>query len=167
MACFAGRDVQTPQQVGACAGLTPTPYQRGTASRALGSTQAGNGSMRTMAVELAWGWVRLQPESLRIQWYQARFGQGSARLRKIGIVALARKFLIALWRFLNTGARPAGAVLKAAVSGEPISEGDKVLRSRATVLGWCGPLVAGHGCAGRTDYEEGWPCSGQVKTATQ
>ena len=51
------------------------------------------------------------------QWYQTRFGQGSARLRKIGIVALARKLLIALWRFLKTGELPAGAVLKAAVSG--------------------------------------------------
>jgi transposase len=69
-----------------------------------------------MAVEIAWGWVRFQPQSALTQWYQARFGQGSARLRKIGIVALARKLLIALWRFLETGALPTGAVCKAAVS---------------------------------------------------
>ena len=73
--------------------------------------------MRTMAIEMAWGWVRLQPESLLTQGYQVRFGQGSARLRTIGIVALARKFLMALWRCLETGELPAGAVLKAAASG--------------------------------------------------
>jgi transposase len=116
MECFAWRDLRTPKQVGAFAGLTPTPYQSGQASRELGITKAGNGYMRTMAVEIAWGWVRFQPESMLTQWYQARFGQGSARLRKIGIVALARKVRIALWRFLNTGVPPAGALLKAAVA---------------------------------------------------
>ena len=117
---FAWRDVQTPKQVGAFAGRTPTPYQSGQASRELGMTQAGNGSMRTMAREIAWGWVRCQPESTLTQWYQARCGQGSARLRKIGMVALARKLLIALWRFLKTGELPAGAILKAEVSDETI-----------------------------------------------
>jgi transposase len=116
MECFAWRDLQTPKQVGALAGLTPTPYQSGQASRELGITKAGNGYMRTMAVEIAWGWVRFQPESALTQWYQARFGRGSARLRKIGIVALARKLLIALWRFLNTGVPPAGAMLKVEVA---------------------------------------------------
>jgi transposase len=116
MEFFAWRHLQTPKQVGALAGLTPTPYQSGEASRELGITKAGNGYMRTMAVEIAWGWVRFQPQSALTQWYQARFGQGSARLRKIGIVALARKLLIALWRFLETGALPTGAVCKAAVS---------------------------------------------------
>src|SRR5215831_2430123 len=114
---FAWRDLQTPKQVGALAGLTPTPYQSGESRRELGITKAGNGYMRTMAVEIAWGWSRFQPERLLTQWYQTRFGQGSARLRKIGIVALARKLLIALWRFLKTGELPAGAVLKAEVSG--------------------------------------------------
>jgi transposase len=117
MEFFAWRDLQTPKQVGALAGLTPTPYQSGQAWRELGITKAGNGYMRTMAIEIAWGWVRFQPESLLTKWYQARFGQGSARLRKIGIVALARKLLIALWRFLRTGELPAGAVLKVGVSG--------------------------------------------------
>jgi transposase len=117
MEFFAWRNLQTPKQVGALAGLTPTPYQSGQASRELGITKAGNGYMRTMAIEIAWGWVRFQPESMLTQWYQARFGQGSARLRKIGIVALARKLLIALWRFLKTGEIPAGAVLKVQASG--------------------------------------------------
>jgi len=69
-----------------------------------------------MALEMVWGWVRLQPESRLTQWYQARCGQGSARLRQMGIVALARKLLMALWRFLKTGDLPAGAVLKAEAS---------------------------------------------------
>src|SRR5215468_5461768 len=136
MEFFAWRDVQTPKQVGALAGLTPTPSQSGQASRELGMTKAGNGYMRTMAIEIAWGWVRFQPESMLTQWYQARFGQGSARLRKIGIVALARKLLIALWRFLRTGELPAGAVLKVAVSGETIPASTKVSRGGITMLGW-------------------------------
>jgi transposase len=114
---LAWRELQTPKQVGAWAGLTPTPYQSGQAARELGMTQAGNGYRRTMAIEMAWGGVRFQPQSPLTQWYQARFGQGSARLRKIGIVALARKLLSALWRFLKTGELPAGAVLKVEVSG--------------------------------------------------
>ena len=80
----------TDAQAGrALAGLTPTPYQSGQASRELGITKAGNGSRRIMAVEIAWGWVRFQPESPLTQWYQARFGRGIARLRKIGMMALA------------------------------------------------------------------------------
>jgi hypothetical protein len=117
-------------------------------------TKAGHGSMRTMAIEMAWGWVRLQPQSTLTPWYQARLGQGSARLRNIGMVALARQFLIALWRFLKTGELPAGAVRKVEVSGETIPESTKVPRRGRTVVGGCGPRVAGHGCAGRTEEEE-------------
>jgi hypothetical protein len=90
-ACFAGRGFQPPTPGGAFAGLTPTPSQGGPASRARGMTQAGHGSRRPMAIEMAWGGVRLQPESLLTQWAQARLGQGSARLRQSGMVALARK----------------------------------------------------------------------------
>jgi transposase len=67
MAFFAWRDVPTPKPGGAFAGLTPTPYQRGQAARALGIPKAGNGDMRTMAIEMAWGGVRFQPERLRTQ----------------------------------------------------------------------------------------------------
>jgi transposase len=81
----------------------------------LGIAKAGNGQMRTMAVEIAWGWLQFQPTSALSQWYQARFGHGNASYRKLGIVALARKLLIALWRFIATGVLPEGAVLKAAV----------------------------------------------------
>jgi transposase len=67
-----------------------------------------------MAIEMAWGWLRLQPQSALPPWYQQRFGHGRSRLRRIGIVALARKLLIALWRFVETGVVPEGAALKAA-----------------------------------------------------
>ena len=64
-----------------------------------------------MMIELAWGWLRYQPSSELSQWYQRRFGEGNTRLRKVGIVALARKLLVALWKYLETGEVPAGAEL--------------------------------------------------------
>lgn len=113
MEFVAWREFRKRQQVGALAGLTPTPHQRGRARQALGIATAGKRHIRAMAIEMAWGWLRFQPQSELSRWYQARFGQGSIRVRKIGIVALARKLLIALWRFLETGALPKGAVRKA------------------------------------------------------
>jgi transposase len=115
MEFFAWRDFQTPKQVGALAGLTPTPYQSGQARRELGIAKAGNRHIRAMAIEIAWAWRRFQPASTLAQWYERRFGAGSVRLRKLGIVALARKLLIALWRFVKTGVLPEGAVLKTEV----------------------------------------------------
>jgi transposase len=114
MEFFAWRDFQTPKQIGALAGLTPTPYQSGQSRRELGIAKAGNRHIRAMAMEIAWAWRRFQPASALSQWYERRFGAGSARLRKLGIVALARKLLIALWRFVKTGVLPEGAVLKTA-----------------------------------------------------
>ena len=108
MEFFAWRDFQTPKQVGALAGLTPTPYQSGESRRELGIAKAGNRHIRAMAIEIAWAWRRFQPDSALSQWYERRFGAGSARLRKLGIVALARKLLIALWRFVKTGGPPGG-----------------------------------------------------------
>jgi transposase len=116
MEFFAWRDFQTPKQVGALAGLTPTPYQSGQSHRELGIAKAGNRHTRAMAIEIAWAWRRFQPSSALSQWYERRFGHGSARLRKLGIVALARKLLIALWRFVKPGVLPEGAVLKTAAS---------------------------------------------------
>ena len=75
-------------------------------------SKAGNRWVRGMVIEIAWGWVRYQPQSELSQWYQRRFGHGSSRLRRIGIVALARKLLIELWKYLQTGTPPAGALLK-------------------------------------------------------
>jgi transposase len=91
------------------------PYQSGQSRHALGIAQAGNRPIRAMAMEIAWAWRRFQPASALAQWYERRFGAGSARLRKRGIVALARQLLIALWRFVKTGVLPEGAVLKTAV----------------------------------------------------
>ncbi len=110
---FGWRQFHNRREIGGLAGLSPTPYQSGDESHDQGISKAGNGSIRFMAIEIAWSWVRFQPESALSLWYQARFGQGSKRLRKIGIVAVARKLLIALWRYLETGEIPAGAQLKA------------------------------------------------------
>ena len=76
-------------------------------------TKSGNRRVRWMIMELAWGWLRFQPDSALSAWFRERCGDGGQRLRRIGIVAVARKFLIALWRFLKTGALPEGAELKA------------------------------------------------------
>ena len=113
MEFFAWRDFQTPKQVGALAGLTPTPYQSGQGRRELGIAKAGNRHIRAMAIEIAWAWRRFQPASALAQWYERRFGAGSVRLRKLGIVALARKLLIALWRYVESGLIPAGITLRA------------------------------------------------------
>jgi transposase len=112
MEFFAWREFRNRREVGALAGLTPTPYQSGESSREQGIAKAGNRHVRPMAIEIAWGWLRFQPDSALTHWYQERFGHGSSRLRRIGIVALARKLLIALWRFLETGVIPEGARLK-------------------------------------------------------
>ena len=101
--------------MGALAGLTPTPFQSGESDREQGLSKAGNRHVRSMAIEIAWAWLRFQPQSELSRWYWRRFGYGSKRLRKIGIVALARKLLIELWRFLQTGVLPEGAELKSEV----------------------------------------------------
>jgi transposase len=112
MEFFAWRKFRNRKEVGALAGLTPTPSQSGGSYREQGISKAGNRYIRAMAIEIAWGWLRFQPESELSKWYEKRFGQGSSRMRRIGIVAVARKLLIALWRYLETGAIPEGAVLK-------------------------------------------------------
>lgn len=110
---FAWRNFRNRRQVGALAGLTPTPHQSGEEAQERGISKAGNRYVRALAIEIAWAWLQHQPTSQLSCWYQQRFGHGSKRLRKIGIVALARKLLIALWRYLETGVLPEGAVLKA------------------------------------------------------
>jgi transposase len=94
--------------------LTPTPYHSGESAREQGITKSGNRHVRWRTTELAWSWLRYQPESALSCWFRERFGGGGKRLRRIGSVAVARKFLIALGRFLKTGALPEGAELKAA-----------------------------------------------------
>ena len=114
MALFAWRDLQTPKQVGALAGLPPTPYQSGQSRRALGIAKAGNRPRGALAMELAWAGRRFQPASALSQWYARRVGAGSARLRTLGMVARARKLLSALWRFVKPGVLPEGAGLQTA-----------------------------------------------------
>jgi transposase len=92
--------------------LVPAPYQSGETDHDQGISRAGNAHVRRVIVQLAWGWTRHQPNSALTRWYQQRFAGGGKRLRKIGIVALARKLLIALWRYLETGVMPDGAQLK-------------------------------------------------------
>jgi transposase len=113
MEFFGWREFRNRREVGALAGLTPTPYQSGDEAQEQGISKAGNRPIRAMAIEIAWGWLRCQPQSELSCWYQRRFGHSSKRVRKIGIVALARELLVALWRYLEYGEVPAGAELKA------------------------------------------------------
>jgi transposase len=106
---FSWRQIRNRRQLASLAGLTPTPYNSGESQHEQGISKAGNRLVRWMMVQLAWGWLRYQPKSKLSRWYQRRFGQGKSRMRKVGIVALARKLLIALWRYLETGEVPAGA----------------------------------------------------------
>ena len=108
---FGWRKFKNRKEVGGLAGLTPTPYDSGQMKRDQGISKAGNKRMRWMATEIAWGWLRFQPDSELGRWYYTRFANGSSRQRRIGIVALARKLLVALWKYLETGVPPAGATL--------------------------------------------------------
>ena len=114
MEFFGWRDFKNRREVGGLAGVTPTPYQSGESAREQGITKAGNRHVRWMTTELAWSWLRYQPESALSGWFRERFGSGGKRLKRIGIVAVARKLLIALWRFLKSGVLPEGAILKEA-----------------------------------------------------
>lgn len=106
------RDFRNRREVGGFAGLVPTPYQSGEMARELGISKAGNERIRVLMTEIAWAWLRYQPDSGLAQWYRGRFADAGTRARRIGIVALARKLLIALWRYLTTGVLPDGAALK-------------------------------------------------------
>jgi transposase len=107
------RALRNRRQVGALTGLVSAPYRSGTIVRDQGIVRSGVPAVRRIAVEIAWAWQRYQPTSALTQWYYRRFGQGGAVLRRIGIVALARRVIIALWRYVDTGVVPAGAQLKA------------------------------------------------------
>lgn len=108
---FAWRGFTNGRQIGACVGLTPTPYRSDQTVREQGISQSGNRRVRALSVELAWGWLRWQPQSALSRWFDTRFGQ-HGRARRIGIVAVARKLVIALWRYAEHGTVPEGAVLK-------------------------------------------------------
>ena len=102
------------RQVAAYSGLAPSPWQSGSIERDQGISKSGNRRLRKTMIELAWFWLRHQPDSALSRWFQARVGVAKGRIRRIAIVALARKLLVALWRFVTQGVVPEGAVFKAA-----------------------------------------------------
>ena len=108
---FAWRQFRNRRQVGALAGLTGTPYDSGGSVRDQGISKSGSRWVRKTAVELAWGWIRFQPHSSLTRWFYSRFGHGNKRLRRVGIVALGRKLLVALWRYVEFDEMPEGAAL--------------------------------------------------------
>jgi transposase len=114
MEFYGWRRFRNRREIGALAGLVGTPYQSGQSAREQGISKAGNPRVRALAIELAWMWVRLQPNSRWTLWFEERFAHGSKRMRKIGIVGVARHLLIDLWRYLEDGTLPAGAQLKQA-----------------------------------------------------
>jgi transposase len=101
------------REVGSYVGLATTPFNSGAMRRDQGISKAGNPRARATAIELAWLWLKHQPESTLSQWFRARTGSLQGRIRKITIVAVARKLIVALWRYLETGVVPTGAVIKA------------------------------------------------------
>jgi transposase len=113
MEFFGWREFTNPRQVGALSGLVGSPFASGESDRELGITKAGNRHIRAMAIEIASCWLRFQPRSQFAQWYERRFENGSRRIRKIRIVAVARRLLVEPCRYLEAGRPPAGALLKA------------------------------------------------------
>lgn len=113
MELFSWRRFRNRREVAGVLGLTATPARSGARRRELGIGKGGSAVLRGVAMELAWGWLRYQPTSALSLWYRRRFATGGSRPRRIGIVAVARRLMIDLWRFVETGQVPAGATLKA------------------------------------------------------
>lgn len=108
---FGTRTFQNHRQLGALFGLVPVPFRSDQRVADQGISKAGRGSLRGLAIQIAWCWVRWQPDSALTQWFMRRFATGGKRARRIGIVALARKLMIALWRYVEHGIVPDGARL--------------------------------------------------------
>ena len=109
---FGWRTFANRRELAGAVGLTGMPFNSGNSEREQGISKAGNKRMRAMLIEIAWCWLRYQPKSGLSRWWQRRFAKGGTRMRRIGIVALARKLLVALWRYLEDGVVPEGATLK-------------------------------------------------------
>ena len=112
MELFGWRTFRNRRELAAAIGLSPTPYNSGDSVREQGISRAGNSRVRKLAIEIAWCWLRLQPDSELSRWYKRRFGGGGARMRRIGIVAMARRLMIDLWRYLESDTIPNGALLR-------------------------------------------------------
>jgi transposase len=115
MEMFGWRKFRNRKEVGAFPGLTPTPYDSGGSRREQGISKTGRGRTRALSIQISWAWLRFQPQSKLSKWFWQRFGHGGKRMRKIGIVAVARKLLIDLWRYLEHGVVPEGARLRSGV----------------------------------------------------
>jgi transposase len=108
------REFTNRRQVGACVGLVPQPYDSGDSHTDQGISKQGNRRLRALLIELAWMWLRYQPDSALAQWFARRTAAGNKRGRRVAIVAVARRLAIALWRYLRDGVIPPGAQLKSA-----------------------------------------------------
>ena len=108
------RTFRNRRGVGQYIGLAPSPFQSGDMARDQGIAKAGNSRARKAMIELAWLWRRHQPDSALSKWFGERVGDRKGRVKRIAIVAMARKLAVALWRYLETGLVPEGAVLKRA-----------------------------------------------------
>ncbi|MGH8649850.1 MAG: transposase, partial [Burkholderiales bacterium] len=107
---LAWREYRNGKELGASVGLTPTPYQSGEQELERGISKAGNRRVRRLMIEASWLWLRWQPQSDLSRWYESRFS-GTRRGKRIGITALSRKLLIALWRFWEHGVVPNRAIV--------------------------------------------------------
>jgi transposase len=116
MELFGWRQFQNRREVAGAVGLTPTPYNSGDSAREQGISRAGNRRVRKLSIELAWSWLRFQPNSKLSRWYKQRFADGGGRMRRIGIVAMARRLVIDLWRYVEFGVVPEGARLRVPVA---------------------------------------------------
>src|SRR2546423_913104 len=108
------RSFSNRRQVAAYAGLAPTPWQSGSVAHEQGVSKAGNPRLRTTMIQLAWLWVRNQPQSALTLWFKDRVSRNGGRLKKTTIVALARKLLVALWKYVTAGVVIEGAIVKSA-----------------------------------------------------
>ena len=113
MEAFGWREFRNRKQAGAYPGFTPTPWGSGSLEREQGISKAGNARIRWLMVELSWLWLRWQPNSKITKWFKQRCPEGATtkRMRRVSIVAVARKLFIALWRFVNQGIVPEGALM--------------------------------------------------------
>jgi transposase len=107
------RSFDNRRQIASYVGIAPMPYQSGGMDRDRRISRAGNPRARTTMIQLAWLWLRYQPGSELAEWFRERVGTLAGRTRRIAIVAMARKLLIALWRYAETGVIPAGAEIRA------------------------------------------------------
>jgi transposase len=111
---FGTRTFSNGRQLGALTGLVPVPYRSDQRVQDQGISKAGRAELRRVSIQVAWCWLRWQPDSALAQWFTRRFATAGGRSRRIGIVAVARKLVIALWRFVEHGVIPEGANLKPA-----------------------------------------------------